>query len=311
MANNFDIYEMINRKIIDLLQQGTVPWKMSWVKAGVASPKSFSTSRIYGGINFFNLLISALANKYSSRYWATYKQIVASGGNVRKGSQSEQVVFWKFINMVKKDESGKTVFKDGEAVIDKVPFLRYYNVFNLNQTEGIPEKLLPADNSTVPVINKGTGAISACEKLIIQYKDKPDIYHGEQKAYYNPISDYINIPSIQTFSGPEEYYSCLFHELVHSTGHENRLDRNLLNQRHGDSNYSLEELIAEAGASYLCAETGIEQVTIENNVAYIQGWLSKLCNDKKFLVTAFGRAQKAVDYIRGDASNCLQAPSVA
>jgi len=172
--------------------------------------------------------------------------------------------------------------------------LRYYNVFNVSQCDGIN---VP-DTETQPTID--FNPIEEAEKIVANMTKVPRITHIEQQAYYNRSSDHVNMPQKETFKGEAEYYSTLFHELTHSTGHESRLGR-FQNQvsKFGDSNYAKEELIAEMGASYLCAMAGIVDRTIDNSAAYIANWLTKLRNDKKLVVSAAGKAHAACDYILG------------
>jgi antirestriction protein ArdC len=129
----------------------------------------------------------------------------------------------------------------------------------------------------------------------------PAIQHGQSKAYYQPAADTVTMPARQLFPQPEHYYSVLFHELTHSTGHPSRLDRATLRDllAFGDTNYSKEELVAEMGAAYLCGVAGISNETVNNSAAYIQGWLSKLRNDSRLLIQAAAQAQKAADFILG------------
>jgi antirestriction protein ArdC len=177
--------------------------------------------------------------------------------------------------------------------IERIPMLRYYNVFNIAQCEGIPKEKLP------PAIERNNNPIETCEKIINEMPKKPQIIHKEQNAYYHKLNDYINVPKMETFNSSENYYGTLFHELVHSTGHNERLNRKELiqNKSFRTDEYAIEELTAEMGASYLKSYSGIPIEQLENNASYIQGWLEKLKNDKKFIIYASSQAQKATDYI--------------
>ena len=174
-----------------------------------------------------------------------------------------------------------------------MPLLRYYNVFNIAQCEGIPIEKIPKQ------IERNNNPIETCEKIINEMPKRPDIRNNEQRAYYNRISDYVNIPRIETFNTSEDYFNTIFHELVHSTGHGERLNRKELLESKGmrSDKYAMEELTAEMGASYLKSYAGIPIEQLENNAAYIQSWLERLKNDKKFIVHASSQAQKATDYI--------------
>ncbi|GAH62731.1 unnamed protein product, partial [marine sediment metagenome] len=170
--------------------------------------------------------------------------------------------------------------------------LRYYNVFNLDQT-------------TIPLPDYGNGKQSKeCEDILQNLENFPAIEEGGSVAAYNPVLDALRIPSKRDFKDREKYYSSIFHELIHSTGHETRLNRkDSKGNGFGDERYSKEELVAEIGASFLCAQCGIENKTIDNSAAYIQGWLKRLNNDKTLIISASAQAQKAVDYILGTKEN--------
>jgi len=236
----------------------------------------------YRGINVF--LLACMP--YGSPYWMTYKQVTDKGGHVRKGEKSTPVVFWKWIDS--KEEVGiADTLSNG-----KIPMLRYYSVFNLEQVEGIE-----APPATEVIINTFT-PIERAEQIIAGMPLKPDMRHGGNDACYSPMLDYVKLPEPSAFQSPEEYYSTAFHELTHSTGHAIRVGRKgiLEPSYFGSHSYSKEELVAEMGAAFLCGHAGIES-TIENSAAYIQGWLKALKNDKTLLIHAAAQAQKAADYI--------------
>jgi antirestriction protein ArdC len=222
----------------------------------------------------------------------TYRQCAGLGGHIRKGEKSTMIVFWKFFEV----EDGENAL--GEKCAKKIPMLRTYNVFNIEQCEDIPEKKIPVINYR----NNEFDNIALCEQTIENWKDKPVIKHdGAERAYYRVVHDSVHMPKQQYFDSAEEYYSTMFHELIHSTGHDSRLGREMYNVK-GDHEYSKEELIAEFGAAFTCALTGIENKVINNSASYIQGWLSKLTNkdNSRWLVCAAGAAQRAVDSIIGD-----------
>ncbi|OGO78512.1 MAG: hypothetical protein A2Y23_00025 [Clostridiales bacterium GWB2_37_7] len=279
------VYEVINSKIMELLKQGTVPWRKSW-HAASNYPKNLISKKEYRGINIFLLG----CQQYSSSYWLTFKQATEKGGHVRKGEKSTPVIFWKWID--RKDADGA----DGEESIGngKVPILRYYNVFNICQVEGIE-----APPSPETTMNPFT-PIERAEQIIAGMPMRPEIRHGGN-ACYSPMLDYIKLPEPSAFQSPEEYYSTAFHELAHSTGHASRVGRKgiLEPSYFGSHEYSKEELVAEMGAAFLCGHAGIEQEVLENSAAYISGWLKALKNDKKLLVMAAAQAQHASDYILG------------
>lgn len=275
-----DVYQVINRRIMELLESGTVPWRKTW-NAGSNMPKNIVSKKEYRGVNVF--LLACMP--YSSPYWMTYKQCVDKGGHVIKGSKSTPVIFWKWLDC--KD----TEATDTDAVSGKIPMLRFYNVFNLEQTEGIKPPL------TTETINTFT-PIERAEQIIAGMPLRPEIKHGGNRASYSPMLDYVKLPVPTSFELPEEYYSTAFHELSHATGHESRVGRKGVTQTSyfGSHEYSKEELVAEMGSAFLCGHAGIEN-TLENSAAYLAGWLKALKNDKTLLIHAAAQAQKASDYI--------------
>lgn len=274
-----DTYAIVTNRIIASLEAGTIPWKKPW---NSSMPKNIASKKEYRGINTMLLGMG----EYASPYWGTFKQWTDAHGTVRKGEKSTPIVFWKFLTVEDKKTKGK----------DKiVPMLRYYNVFNAEQIDF-------AEGFTAPVEGKiEFSPIEACEAILAGYSDMPEI-EKSGSAWYSPMRDKLGMPKKESFHSVAEYYSTLFHELTHSTGHKSRLARFDLqrdNMHFGSEDYSKEELVAELGASFLAFETGIDMQTAQNSDAYIAGWLKVLKGDKKFITSAGGQAQKAVDYIKG------------
>ena len=268
MAN---VYEIVTEKIIEKLNQGVIPWRRPW---NAPAARNWQSGKEYNGIN--RLLLDC-------GEYVTFKQCAEAGGKVKKGEKSHIAVFFKWYE--KENE-------EGEA--EKWPVLRYYNVFEINQCEGLTSKAtdyVPLDFSP----------IEAAEDILAAYKDKPDIRHEEPRAYYVPSQDYVNMPQKERFASIEDYYSTLFHELTHSTGHAKRLNRKGAAEasRFGSAAYSREELVAEMGAAMLCGVAHIENATLDNSAAYIDSWKRALKADCHLVVTAAQQAQKAADYIRG------------
>lgn len=272
------VYELITNRIIEELEKGSVPWQKPW-SGGTGSAKNLISKKPYQGINQIMTGLQA----FESEYWLTFNQCKKLKGSIKKGSKSTMVIFWKFLE--------KDNLSTGKK--DKIPMLRYYRVFNATQTEGIDYPV----QDTEP---KQNNPIESCQKIINDLPlGMPKVLHEEQRAFYRPSSDHINLPRMDSFKGSTEYYSTYFHELVHSTGHEKRLKRDGVTGsiNFGSQCYSKEELVAEIGASFLNGEAGILNHVIDNSTAYINSWLNKLRNDKKLIVTAAGQAQKAVNYL--------------
>lgn len=271
------VYEIINNKILEMLDNGIVPWHKTW--KNMCSPVNMVTKKPYRGINWFLLSCATAANGYKSNKWATYEQINKKKGFVKKGEKSTMIVFWTFIN--KEDTK-----KNGEVVTKKIPLLRYYNVFNLDQTS-IEDKVELNENEH----------IASAEMIIDGYEDCPKINHGGDTACYVPSLDVINMPLMGAFENSDKYYQTLFHEIVHSTGSENRLKRISSCNKNTDG-YAREELVAEFGATFLADKSGITP-TYENSASYIATWKSRIKADEKCLIVAASAAQKAVDYVLG------------
>ncbi|MFW6173864.1 MAG: ArdC family protein [Elusimicrobiota bacterium] len=280
MSGQEKIYQMVTDQIISKLEQGTAPWQKPWKGGSSYAPVNLKSKKPYRGINIFLLGCAG----YSSRYWASFKQVQQMGGKVKKGEKGHLCVFWKILSKKEHD-------KNGEEVEKNIPLLRYYKVFNLDQVEGIED---PDGDNFVAEHN----SIEAAQNIIENMPNKPKITYNEQRAYYRPSEDKVNIPKIESFVSSEEFYSTSFHELVHSTGHKSRLNRKEINQSFfGDQDYSFEELVAEFGSAFLCGESGIVNDVIDNSASYINSWKKKLSDNPKWVVQAAGKAQKAADYI--------------
>jgi len=284
-----DVYEIVTAQILEQLEAGTVPWHQPW-RASAGLPMSMSTRKEYRGINPFLLAITANAKGYSSPFWGTYKVISELGGQVRKGEKSTLVVFWKTYNKTETDDQGDE--RESKRFV-----LRYFSVFNAEQADGLPAWCHPA----LEEISNDVQPIEACESIVSGYVGRPMIQHRGAQASYSPHHDVVTMPARETFKTAEGYYSTLFHELGHSTGHAKRLARPTLMEFHrfGDESYSKEELVAEMGAAMLCGLAGIEQTTVPMSAAYVASWLKVLRGDSKLVVQAAAQAQRAADLIAG------------
>lgn len=268
-------YQLITDKIVEQLEQGTVPWRQTWTASG--GPQSITGHR-YRGINVF----LTLSRGFSSPYWLSLRMINERGGKIRQGQSPTYITFWKRIKIRDK-------VTDEEKII---PMLKWYKVWNLEQVDGINAPIRAEAPTPTP-----EEPHHAAEGIIAGYKDGPPIREIGDGAYYNPGTDTITLPPRGNFESLEKFYAAAFHEMGHSTGHESRLDRKQ-STAFGSHAYGREELIAEMTAAYLCAEAGIEQ-TIQNSAAYLRSWIRTIREDVRAVVVAAGAAQRAADHILG------------
>jgi antirestriction protein ArdC len=286
-TNYTDTYQRITNTVMEQLEKGVVIWQKCWNSFGM--PKNIVTGHRYKGWNVFLLNFIAGYRGYKTPYFLTYKQALDKGGVIRKGEKGASVVWWATIE----DKKHPLENPEGEEKYKVFRIPKIHTVFNIDQSQGI----------TFPKVAKlfrtHSGKIEACEKVLTGMKNKPQIIHYGDKAYYQHRKDVITIPTPETFHTDEAYYKTLFHELAHSTGHVKRLNRKeLVNyEGFGKENYSKEELTAELTAAYLSAVCGIGETTINNSAAYLQGWLNALKNDKRLLLQAAAQAQAACDYM--------------
>jgi antirestriction protein ArdC len=283
MKEKIDVYQIITDRIISMLEEGKIPWQKPW-KSEANAPKNLVSKKPYRGLNVFVLA----ASRYGSPYWLTYKQAAALGGSVKKGEKATPVLFWNWREV-----------DDADSVTGKkrIPLLRYYSVFNVEQCEGIKADKIPAPVEP----QREHTPIQEAEAIVANMPKKPDIRTGHSKAFYSPGGDYVGVPKPEDFRSGEDFYSTLFHELTHSTGHAIRLNRKNINEAvvFGSPSYAKEELVAEMGAAFLAGHVGIVERTVDNSAAYIQNWLDALRNDRKLVIQAAAQAQKAADYILG------------
>ena len=275
-----DVYQIITDRLISILEAGAAPWRKPWNYGQEGGPLNLSSKKHYQGINTFLLACSP----YGSPYWLTFKQAVDLGGSVRKGEKGTPVIFWKIYE--KEDANAE----DGKK---RLPVLRYYTVFNVEQCDGIEAPA--SDESTW----NEHDPIEAAEAVILAMPNRPTVEIGGMRACYSPSMDRVSVPELFRYEKAEEYYCTMFHELAHATGHESRLNREGITGPHffGDAVYSREELVAEMAAAFLCGSTGIDNATIDNSAAYLQSWIKALRGDKKLAIVAAAQAQKAADYI--------------
>jgi antirestriction protein ArdC len=282
-----DIYSIVTERIINLLESGVVPWRRPWTSTGL--PRNLVSKKPYRGVNVF--LLSA--SKYVSPFWLTMRQANELGGHIRKGEESTAVVFWK-IDDVKQSTEGVDNEETGGKTHRRF-LLRLYRVWNIEQCE-LPQTVLDKLPKTEAHEHD---PIERAERIIADMPNRPEIQYTGSKAFYSSLTDCITLPPRELFTSAEEFYATALHEIVHSSGSEKRLAREGICEAapFGSPVYSKEELVAEFGAAYLCAEAGISNEVIHNQVSYVAGWLKKLRDDRKLLIHAAAQAQRAGDYI--------------
>ncbi|KAB2815021.1 ArdC family protein, partial [Phaeocystidibacter marisrubri] len=308
-----DVYQKVTEMVIEAIEKkGNLPWRKSWKsvnKYGI-SASNFASKKAYRGINamLLNFIIPALTGRnWDIPYFLTFKQIQERGGKLKKGSKGYMVVYFMFYHKyqgktITENEYWKRFSACGEKgstqdqceTLERIPMLKYYKVFNADDIEGIDWKL----KKVAP--KKNSEKIEIAEAIVTSYPTAPELVLGGDDAYYSPGDDYIQLPYIEAFDSPQEFYSTFFHEMVHSTGHSTRLSREL-NGNMKSKAYAFEELIAEMGANYLNAEAGILYFTLDNSAPYLQNWMGRLKSemekDNKFFFRACSAAQEAADYI--------------
>jgi antirestriction protein ArdC len=283
-AESRDIYQRVTDQVVEAIEAGAESFKMPWRTSGgfPASPINAVSKRPYRGINVVILWAIAQARGYQSGTWATFKQWQQLGAQVRKGETSAHVVFWKFLDKESADSD------DGEGKQKgRIPMAKDYWIFNADQVDGYRQIQEPP--------------LSKAER--IEHADEffrmlgVDLRVSANLAYYAPITDSVHMPAFEVFKESLFYYSVLSHESTHWTGAPHRLNRDLKG-RFGSDAYAVEELIAELGAAFLCAELGLPTDPRRDHAPYIATWLKVLKNDKKAIFTAAAKAQEAVDWMK-------------
>lgn len=274
-----DIHQEVTDTIINAIEQGTAPWRKEWDGAmGFPFPRRI-TGDNYQGINVLLLWIAAEQAGYKSATWMTFNQAKKLGGQVRKGQKGTGVVFFSAIER-----------EDAETdKVQRIPFLKRYTVFNVEQIDGLPEKHQPEQEESVA---GGEAPIPELEGFFLQTGAK--IENGPKIApHWNPNTDVIGMPHVEAFETAHAYYGTLAHELIHWTGHQPRLDRDMKYQT--KEGRAFEELIAEIGSCFLCHHIGAKP-NLDNSAAYVESWLKALKNDKRFIFRAATQAQAASNY---------------
>ena len=274
-----DVYGSVTDRIVAALEEGVVPWRVPWVGGG---PINVRTGRHYRGVNVFLLGMT----EYADPRWGTYKAIKEAGGYVREGEHGTTIILWKPVTKRAKAEGDSD---------ETYRLLKAYKVFNAEQANDLPPWKAEFENEP----------LERAQAIVDGYEGGPGILYGGGEAYYSPPKDLVRCPELNQFRTVEGFYSTLYHELVHSTGHEKRLKR-IEPALFGTDPYAREELVAEMGAAMLCGMAGIDNE--DQSAAYVANWLKPIRDDRKFVVTAAAQAQKAADLILGTTFGELAEP---
>jgi antirestriction protein ArdC len=299
-----DVYTRITNQIISHLEKGVRPWCRPWNAehaAGRINRPLRHNGQSYSGINVLSLWASAMTQSFAAPIWMTFRQATEFDAHVRKGEKGSLVVYANSITRTERDE------KTGDEIDREIPFLKGYTVFNVEQIDGLPEiyyaKAAPVRDPVARIDHAekffaGIGAI---------------VKHGGNRAFYAQELDYVQMPPFEAFRDAESYYATMAHELTHWTKHPSRLDRDCGRKSWGDAGYAAEELVAELGSAFLCADIELHQEPREDNAAYIATWLEVLKNDNRAIFTAAAHAQRAAAYLHSfhkTAADPAQTPEV-
>jgi len=278
------LYESITAKIVADLEKGVRPWAKSWNADHSISRPLRANGEAYRGINTLLLWAAAAERGFIAPVWMTYRQATALGGHVRKGEKGSTVVYSNVLVVKEAAESG-------EEIKRKIPFLKSYTVFNIEQIDDLPGGILPARD--LPL--NPEARIAHAEAFFAA--TGADIRHGGDRAFYSPKADFVQMPPFEAFHGAEAYYAVLAHEATHWTGGRGRLGRSFEGNRFGNASYAMEELVAEIGAAFICADLGLSPEPRADHAAYVGAWLKVLKNDTRAIFTAASQAQRAADYL--------------
>lgn len=287
--NRQDVYTRITNTIVAELEKGIRPWVKPWSAEnaiGKITRPLRHNGQAYSGINILMLWASAMEAGYAMPMWMTFRQAKELGATVRKGEKGSLVVYANTLTRVEENE-------EGDPVAQEIPFMKGYTVFNVEQIDGLPDLYYskPAPRTDAPERINHADAYFAATKATLR--------HGGNRAYYNVMQDFVQMPYFETFRDPESYYATLAHEMTHWTRHNTRLDRDFGRKRWGDEGYAMEELVAELGAAFLCADLELTPEVRDDHAAYIASWLKVLKENKRAIFTAAAHAQRAADFLSG------------
>lgn len=281
-----DLYSRVTDAIVAELEAGVRPWTKPWCNRHSAGPVTRplrASGEPYSGVNVLLLWSEAFSRGFAAPIWITFRQAVALGGHVRRGSRGTTVVY---ANVIKRTVAGD----DGAESERSIPFLKAYTVFNVEQVEGLPGHFYAADGPRLHQAHR----IERAERFFANLG--AEIRHGGDSAYYARRPDYVQMPPFECFEDAESYYATLAHECVHWTRHQSRLDRDFGRGEHG---YAREELVAEIGSAFLCADLGLELTPRSDHASYVASWLEVLKYDRRFIFSAAAHAQRACAHLHG------------
>lgn len=278
MATQAQIKEQVTAKIIEALESGVTPWVRPWKPSKHSgSPTNILSGRPYRGINWLLLSLPG----HSSKWWGTFNQWRGIGVSVKRGEKGTGIVLFKPVTK-------EVINEQGDKEVEKYGYYTTFTVFHISQVEGDISRFTEEDSTpSFPDYEPAENLISSIGA---------NIRHGGSESYYSPTKDYIRVPYKSAFIDAESYYSTVFHELIHYTGHETRLNRLNKFERFGSESYALEELVAEIGAAFLCSHLGVPFAE-RNTAAYLDHWLKILKKDSSAIFLVTSAASKACDYL--------------
>ena len=287
----FDVYARITERIVADLEKGVRPWMRPWHSAnaqGCVTRPLRHNGLPYSGVNVLLLWSEAVVRGFASPTWMTFRQAIALGGAVRKGETGSLVVFASRFTTTDRDAAGDEVDRE-------IPFLKAYKVFNVAQIDGLPKP----DYTTAAPARDPVERVAHADRFFAN--TGAAIRHGGDRAYYAPATDHIQMPPFETFRDAASYVSVLSHETTHWTAGPNRVDRDLSRYGKDRSERAREELIAELGSCFLCADLDIapELEPRPDHASYIESWLKVLADDKRAIFQAAAHAQRAVAFLHG------------
>lgn len=282
-----DVYTRVTSHIVEELERGVRPWLKPWNAenaAGRITRPLRHNGQPYNGVNVLMLWASAEIAGYSCPFWLTFQQAKELGGHVKKGQHGSPVVYASTFKKKEQDANGAEIEED-------IPFLKEYTVFNAEQCEGLPKHYYTLAEPPKENIQR----IEHAETFYAN--TKADIRTGGNQAYYASGLDYVQMPPLEAFRDAESHAATLAHEMTHWTRHESRLNREFGRKRWGDEAYAMEELVAELGSAFLCADLKITPEVRDDHAAYLANWLKVLKDDKRAIFTAASHASKAAEYL--------------